>query len=156
MQESAGRLGGWASLGKLKGGEEGWGGRSGLGRGEGRVMGQERLRPGVGPHCLTEEGRPGEGSGWRGELLGPGPGQVGGLDCGAGAEDQSAEGVGAFGSRRWGGGKGPLVEAVTFEGGLVFKGRGGGGRALLEGTVSPCSRTLRSCQNRLGGNQLYL
>lgn len=44
MQESSGRLGPWATLGRLRGGEEG-GGR-GFGLGEVRVMGLERLAAG--------------------------------------------------------------------------------------------------------------
>lgn len=44
MQESTGRLGPWATLGRLRGGEEG--GERGLGLGEVRVMGQERLAAG--------------------------------------------------------------------------------------------------------------
>lgn len=44
MQESTGRLGPWATLGRLRGGEEG-GGR-GLGFREVRVMRQERLAAG--------------------------------------------------------------------------------------------------------------
>lgn len=110
MQESTGRLGRWASSGRLTGGEEGGGGGEGLGgvRWGCGAGGEAGWRLGVGPHCLTEAGRPRggvpglegraarawTGSGWRPEWRR------------TGAEELPAERGGASGSRRWGGGKG--------------------------------------------------
>lgn len=69
MQESTGRLGPRASLGKLKGCEEGGGG--GLGRGEVKVMGQERQAAGS-RAPLSQEGGAASGRGPAGGVRHPG------------------------------------------------------------------------------------
>lgn len=106
MQESAGRLGPWASLGKLRGCEEGGGG--GLGRGEVGVMGQERLAAGS-RAPLSDGGRAVGGRDRVGGVSRPGLDPVwleSWPECQAGAEEQSGKGVGVSGSRWWGRGKG--------------------------------------------------